>query len=108
MPWFVHLYVCSQCYVALDYQKEWDASAASADYEKQYTLPDGNVVTLSNERFRHTEAFFQPSMLYTHNDELVAKLAACEGLHTAVRASIEACADEKTRVQCYGNIVLVR
>merc|ERR1711935_191255 len=41
------------CYVAAD----------STSLEKSYELPDGQVITIGNERFRCPEALFQPSFL---------------------------------------------
>ena len=37
--------------------------ASTPEVEKQYTLPDGQVITVGSERFRCPEALFQPSML---------------------------------------------
>merc|ERR1719399_2437299 len=51
------------CYVAMDYQKEMQASQSSSDIEKNYELPDGNIVTIGNERFRCPEVLFQPNMI---------------------------------------------
>ena len=39
------------------------ASASSASREKSYELPDEQVITIGNERFRCPEALFQPSFL---------------------------------------------
>merc|ERR1712178_159010 len=33
------------------------------DLEENYTLPDGNVITIGNERFRCPEVLFDPSMV---------------------------------------------
>merc|ERR1711959_375413 len=36
------------CFVAQDYEEEMAASEQSSDLEKNYELPDGNVVTIGN------------------------------------------------------------
>merc|ERR1719511_305171 len=50
-------------YVALDYNEELAKAEASSDMEKQYELPDGNVITIGNERFRCPEVLFQPNFV---------------------------------------------
>jgi len=83
------------CYIALDYDAEMKEAAESSDKEKTYELPDGNIITVGNERFRCPEVLFQPSM--------IGKEAS--GIHDTTFQSIMKC-DVDIRKDLYGNIVL--
>merc|ERR1711907_759184 len=50
-------------YIALDFDSEMKAASESSDKEKTYELPDGNIITVGNERFRCPEVLFQPSFI---------------------------------------------
>ena len=50
-------------YVALDYDAEMTKASESSAVDRTFELPDGNVITVGNERFRCPEALFKPSVL---------------------------------------------
>ena len=51
------------CYVAMDFDKEMKLAEESSVVEKSYEMPDGNIVTIGNERFRVPEALFNPGLM---------------------------------------------
>jgi len=82
-------------YTAIDFDAEMSNSEQSSEVEKSYELPDGQVITVGNERFRCPEVLFQPSLIGLEQ----------EGIHQLTYQSIMKC-DVDIRKDLYGNIVL--
>jgi actin-related protein len=82
-------------YVAEDYEAELANSDSSSDVEKNYELPDGQVITIGNERFRCPEVLFKPSFIGRES----------EGIHKLCYESIMKC-DVDIRRDLYTNTVL--
>jgi len=83
------------CYVSQNFDEDSKKEDDIAELEKQYELPDGNIVTIQKERFRAPEVLFNPS--------LIGKEA--EGIHKLTYNSIQKC-DIDIRKDLYTNVVL--
>jgi len=82
-------------YVAVNYADEMKRAETSSDIEKNYELPDGQVISIGAERFRCPEVLFQPSLIGKESD----------GIHSLTFNSIGAC-DIDIRRSLYENTVL--
>jgi len=82
-------------YVALNYADEMLKAETSSDIEKSYELPDGQMISIGNERFRCGEVLFQPNLIGNQS----------EGIHKLTFDSIMSC-DIDIRRDLFENTVL--
>ena len=69
----------------------------SKEFDKQYTLPDGNNITLGSQRFRCAELLFKPNVS--------AKIIGSTAIDKLTFESIMKC-DVDVRASLYENIIL--
>jgi len=82
-------------YVSMNYDSDVEKAADSSEVEKQYELPDGNIITVGAERFRCPEVLFKPSFIGKES----------KGIHELTFQSIMKC-DIDIRKDLYKNTVL--
>merc|ERR1712187_547089 len=87
----------TSCYVCADGLAEESKRQQESpiDFEKNYTLPDGNVVALNSERFRVPEVLFDPMM---SGREL-------PGIHESAYKAVREC-DIDVRRDLFKNVIL--
>jgi len=84
-------------YCSQDFESEMAIGDSSQDLERQYELPDGQVITIGTERFRCPEPLFQP--------KLIGK--ECIGIHQLIYDTIQKCDDDmKEETNLYTNTLL--
>jgi len=82
-------------YVSMNFEQDLEKAADSSEIEKQYELPDGNIITVGAERFRCPEVLFKPSFIGKES----------KGIHELTFQSIMKC-DIDIRKDLYKNTVL--
>lgn len=82
------------CYVALDFEEEM-TSAAKTPTDREFELPDGDLMTVGTQQFRCPEVLFKPSLIGLEDP----------GFGEMVYKSIGRC-DIDVRRDLYSNVVL--
>ena len=80
--------------MSIDFNQE-SRNSSDSNVERNYELPDGQVITVGNERFRCTEPIFNPSLLGV----------SCVGLQDLVYGAVMRC-DIDLRNYLLRNILL--
>ncbi len=83
------------CYASCDLREDRDLARETTALVERYTLPDGTVIKVGQERFEATEAYFDPSLVDVE----------CRGLSDLVFDTIQEC-DIDCRMSLYEHIVL--
>ena len=83
------------CYVAADFDTEMQKAESGAYLEVRFEMPDGELLTVCNERFRCPEALFRPTFVGVDG----------AGIHELVHNSIRKC-DDDLHTGLYSNILM--
>merc|ERR1739838_160485 len=86
----------SMLYVAQNFQAEMEKAKENDELNADYELPDGQEITIENERFRCPEGLFNPKMMGKKDVDPLPK---------SIYNSINAC-EQDVRRDLYANIVL--
>ena len=84
------------CYTAYDFEQETIDSGKSSTIEKNFELPDGQVITIGSERFRCPEVLFKPEL---------TGMEPGSGVHEMTYKAIQKC-DVDIRRDLFYNTVL--
>eukprot|EP01083_Nonionella_stella_P000474 1341_1 len=82
-------------FITLDYDTALEAADTSSEFEVNYELPDGQVITVGSQLFQCAEVLFKPSMVGLEQ----------EGIHHGLCNSIKKC-DKEMQNELFENIVL--
>lgn len=83
------------CYASCNLQEDRRLARETTVLVEKYTLPDGTVIKVGQERFEATEAYFDPSLVDVE----------CQGLSDFVFDTIQEC-DMDCRLKLYEHVVL--
>ena len=85
------------CYVAINPEDDKKKASESTEIQKNFELPDGQVVSINTPRFMAPEALFDPGLIKEGDEAL--------GMHAMCAESIKDC-DLDIRTELYGNLIL--
>lgn len=88
----------SVCYTCANYKTECEQAEVKQSYEREYTMPDGATITLSQNRFATPEVMFNPAML----GEAFANVP---GIHQLLHNCVSSC-DADLQKEMFTNLVL--
>lgn len=95
------------CYIPVDYEFEKVDAENCPSHEKFYELPDGQMITVCQERLKCPQALFKPEILYCEVNNFAHSVEANKaiGIHEAIYEAINEC-DPSIMKDMYSNIIL--